>query len=260
MGAKLVGRLVTPLQKAQQKAECAGKTRFKFTPCEKCGCTIRYTNGAGCVDCRAANCRKLRAAKPRKRPPYKTQADYEELFAKSPVIHQLTALGPAGRDKRGERLWRFRCVCGKVRRIIPSMVLRGQKKSCGCLKKRMGSENPVWTGGSGISGSKFAHIKGHAKTRGHPFEISVEDIDRLYERQEGRCALSGLEIGFNDTGSGPKKGNTASLDQIVPGKGYVKGNIQLLHKDVNLLKGVFSNKQTRKLAAAIADHTRDVSP
>ena len=53
------------------------------------------------------------------------------------------------------------------------------------------------------------------------------------------CALSGEELSF---GVGRMRG-TASLDRIDSSKGYVKGNVQWVHKDVNFMKRTL-NQQT----------------
>ena len=50
----------------------------------------------------------------------------------------------------------------------------------------------------------------------------------MFLNQERRCALSGVPISFED--------HTASLDRIANAVGYVKGNVQWLHKHVNMGK------------------------
>jgi hypothetical protein len=57
----------------------------------------------------------------------------------------------------------------------------------------------------------------------------------LIEKQNKKCALSGLELKFPEFGEKATK-QTASLDRINSDLGYVKSNIQWLHKDVNKIK------------------------
>ncbi|WP_315782372.1 hypothetical protein [Bradyrhizobium sp. SZCCHNPS1003] len=62
------------------------------------------------------------------------------------------------------------------------------------------------------------------------FEIDAGHIQALFERQKGRCALSGLPI------EASKVSPTASLDRIESHRGYVRGNVQWVHKVVNIMK------------------------
>ncbi len=47
---------------------------------------------------------------------------------------------------------------------------------------------------------------------------------------------------------------TASLDRINSKKGYVKGNIQWVHKNVNFMKSSFSTTVFLNLVAKIYNH------
>jgi len=57
----------------------------------------------------------------------------------------------------------------------------------------------------------------------------------LYERQNRKCAISGLPIVFGKHNTE----TTASLDRIDSAIGYEKDNIQWVHKDVNIMKNIF---------------------
>lgn len=45
----------------------------------------------------------------------------------------------------GKHKWRFSCDCGKEKDILIDSVLNGNTKSCGCLRKRIGSGEIVRT-------------------------------------------------------------------------------------------------------------------
>jgi hypothetical protein len=62
-------------------------------------------------------------------------------------------------------------------------------------------------------------------------DIDKEYIFTLFNSQDGKCALSGEEIIL---------GVNASLDRKNSSLGYIKGNLHWVHKDVNLIKGMFS--------------------
>lgn len=78
----------------------------------------------------------------------------------------------------------------------------------------------------------FNKKKSKAKERGIKWTITPRYLQTIYERQNGKCALSGLDISFDFT---DKKG-VASIDRINSDKGYQYGNIQLVEKSVNFMK------------------------
>lgn len=49
------------------------------------------------------------------------------------TFNRLTAIGIGGRNKRGKRLWVWRCECGQIAIVRPDKVKNGHTKSCGCF-------------------------------------------------------------------------------------------------------------------------------
>lgn len=75
---------------------------------------------------------------------------------------------------------------------------------------------------------------------------SAEELVSLYHRQEGKCALSGVQLSLE---AGP---DSISIDQIEAGAGYDLDNIQLLTWAVNRAKGDLSLGDFFKMCASIA--------
>lgn len=67
------------------------------------------------------------------------------------------------------------------------------------------------------------------------WNITPEDLIELWEKQEGKCALSGTYLTHHRDGSGKKEHN-ASIDRIRPDLDYTPENIQLVCYRVNVLK------------------------
>jgi len=82
-----------------------------------------------------------------------------------------------------------------------------------------------------ISSLRHSRLK-----QGIEWSIDVEDLMRIYDEQEGLCALSGVLMTTHRDGTGRRKTN-ASIDRISPDLGYKKGNVQLLCWEVNRMKG-----------------------
>ena len=86
-------------------------------------------------------------------------------------------------------------------------------------------------------------------SRGYDWDLTIEDIWQLYERQDGVCALSGLPIGWAIKGLTA----TASIDRIDSSEGYILENVQLVHKDINFMKQQFDQEYFINLCKAVID-------
>jgi hypothetical protein len=137
-------------------------------------------------------------------------------------------------DKCGNLRWICKCRCGKIQSVSGTNLRKGKStacKSCGGKRqpKPKGNKSPHWTGCGEISGKHWDSVLRHAKNRGHVVEISIEDAWALVLKQKRRCAFTGLGLLFG-------MNQTASLDRIDSTKGYVSGNVQWVHKTMNLMK------------------------
>jgi hypothetical protein len=114
------------------------------------------------------------------------------------------------------------------------------------------ANNPAWKGYKEIPGNWFTKyfLRSNRKRTG---DITIQDVWDLYEKQNRKCALSGISISFNKTESGI----SASLDRIDSSKEYTKDNIQLVHKDVNTMKNKFNQTDFIKFCILIADKARN---
>ena len=82
-----------------------------------------------------------------------------------------------------------------------------------------------------------------AKQRDYEFTITIEQIWDIYIAQDKVCALTGVPIDFK---------GTASLDRIDNAVGYVRENIQVVHKDVNYMKYIYSQDYFIKMCNLVA--------
>jgi hypothetical protein len=96
------------------------------------------------------------------------------------------------------------------------------------------NKNPKWQGYENLSARYFNRIKKNAKSRGHNCNISIKDAWKQFVKQNGKCALTNIELKF-DSASSIRDGN-ASLDRINSSRGYTKNNIQWVLKHINMMK------------------------
>ena len=143
-----------------------------------------------------------------------------------------------------------RCDCGGETSIFVGLLKRVKTPNCGCTPL------PTFTGTGRLSGAFYYRLCGNAKARGIGVEVSKDYLWSLFLSQEQRCALSGLPIALTIRGN-----TTASVDRIDSDKGYVEGNVQWVHKDINRMKGSLGQHAFIRLCQWVADHQdASVSP
>lgn len=133
------------------------------------------------------------------------------------------------------------CDCGKQKILIRKLLVRGDTTSCGCDWIKSNIKHHSWKGYKDIPLDFFTTIKRGAESRNIEFNITIEQISDLLEYQNKKCALSGLDLQFSKIRK-DKKTQTCSLDRIDSNIGYVKGNIQWVHKRINIMKNKLSDK------------------
>ena len=109
----------------------------------------------------------------------------------------------------------------------------------------------------------FKNSKSRAKKHDTPFDMKVEDWFAIYEAQDGKCALSGIEMTFTCDKNHPTVNAGAkhrkwpyniSPDQIDAGKGYVRGNVQLVCSAVNVMKAELPTEVVLRIVCAMYHH------
>lgn len=155
---------------------------------------------------------------------------------------KLTTVYVSSKNNRCDNVWCCKCECGNERLVSTYKLKSGKTKNCGCSNYVFGKESKKWVGHEEISGSYWWSIKNGAKTRNILFNITIQQIWELFEKQNKKCYLSGLEIGFKEKTKKDFSG-TASLDRKDSSVGYEIENIGWVHKDINIMKFTFSVKE-----------------
>ena len=153
------------------------------------------------------------------------------------------------------KLYKCICDCGNIRYHTKQNLLKGTLISCGCYKKNSGGkENKNWRGYGELSRTFFNRIKQTAIKREIPFEVSIRYLGELYNNQNGKCAISGKKITMPLSQKEMRLFSyTSSLDRIDSSKDYVEGNVQWVHKTVNVMKNASSQSDFIQWCREIAN-------
>ncbi len=155
--------------------------------------------------------------------------------------------------------------CPKAGQLQPASCFNSKKTASGGLQsncKACQNANKTASAHAFIR-NLFNAAKRRANEQGIPFDMKVEDWLAIYDAQEGKCTLSGIEMTFTYDKNHPTfianvKGKkwpyNISPDQIDAGKGYVRGNVQFLCAAVNNSKSELPTRVLIDISRKIADH------
>lgn len=147
--------------------------------------------------------------------------------------------------------WLCKCDCGKEKVVVSRSLIHSYTLSCGCILKEL-----HWKGIGELSGTYWHKIERGAKSRNIKFSITKEYIWELFLKQDRKCALTGEEIVLVKDYTKNRKLHTASLDRINPKYGYIKDNVWWVHRDINILKNNWENKEFIEMCCKVADYER----
>ncbi len=98
----------------------------------------------------------------------------------------------------------------------------------------------------GFSEAEFNGIRRLAKRRKKVWDFTLTNLHDLWEQQDGRCAMTGEPM--------RKAPRSWSLDRIDNACGYVPGNVQLVLKRVNMMRGTLSAEVFVSTCKEISKH------
>ncbi len=176
-------------------------------------------------------------------------------------IHNLKYL-PTKRAKLA--YWHCQCDCGAWEWVRASCIHEGTSSGCircgykkgGVTLARRYAETKRPKGHHPLLPGIWTHIVKGAEVRDLRFDITYEMACNLFDLQKGTCALSGRRIWFGSNST--SKRGTASLDRINSFEGYVPGNIQWVHKDINRMKGQLPDLTFILICRFVAMYTADL--
>ena len=146
-----------------------------------------------------------------------------------------------------------KCTVVELCALLPTRSYASIRRICNRTRKFplakdvRGKNSWRFTGCERLDGRRFGSYEKSARNRHLEFSVTAKYLWNLLEKQEFKCALSGLPIDIVSRGL-----TTASPDRIDNSKGYVEGNIQWVHVKVNLARHVLSVPEFVDLCKIIA--------
>lgn len=176
-----------------------------------------------------------------------------------------------GRSKDQKILFKVKCSCGKEQFVRAYFLESGRQTCCKECRskinyniaieqgKKVGFIKLHHEGVGNFTKTAFNHFKRNAKKRNINWseELTIEYLYNLLLKQNKKCALTGLDIDLTEL---RKSSNvafefmTASIDRIDSTIGYEPGNIQWVHKDVNIMKNRFSEEHFKNMCQLVVNY------
>lgn len=167
-------------------------------------------------------------------------------------FEMLTAISFAY-TKGGTSYWNVQCECGKTKTVQAMSLVRHKIVSCGCWNRKKN-----WQGCGGLSKTYWSRLVGHAVHRGISFNITIDYAWKLFQEQNGKCALSGEEIildpQYSEHCTRGKNKQTASLDRIDSKRGYCEDNVQWVHLILNRMKSDLEQSDFIRWCKNVTEH------
>lgn len=173
---------------------------------------------------------------------------------------RLTPLGKArARTSDNCILWNCLCECGNKVRVRTASLNNGNTKSCGCLKinnlrgennyqaQRVIAECGAYIPADDEWAVRAVRIMSYARRTNVPVEFKSVGEFVLYIREIAptKCPVFGKKL---VKGKGQSHDWSPSVDKIIPSKGYVRGNIQIISYLANKMKQDASPQQLKQFA------------
>lgn len=178
----------------------------------------------------------------------KYEKEYSGIYNGIKIIEKTKK---KSKGKIGYCIWLVECIHCKNQFELQSNRIKSQK-SCGCLN---GKHHGSWKGYKDIPLSYYNYVKSSAKKREKKFNITIEYMWEVYIKQDKKCPYTKEKLYFPKPPINKNKRNcNISLDRIDSSKGYIKGNIQWVTKDINFMKYTLNEERFLDLCRKVVNN------
>lgn len=170
---------------------------------------------------------------------------------------RLLVVKKLGKDNRFNQLWECICDCGNTTIATTSALIRGIKKSCGCLNRntpRRRKPRPSISLGFGIAARNkmIGTYKRQAHKRGHRWDLSLEECLELFAGNCHYCGCPPSNKACSPVSTGMFIYN--GIDRLDSNQGYNRWNAVSCCGPCNVRKGVSSLGDFIAWVKSVHDH------
>jgi hypothetical protein len=102
-------------------------------------------------------------------------------------------------------------------------------------------------------------LKSHRVKQGFDWTLTGDQLIDIWDKQSGKCAVSGLNMTHHRGAHGRKMPLNASIDRINNSEHYIAGNVQLVCYQVNIMRHTLDVGEFEWWIRTIYEHqTRDL--
>jgi hypothetical protein len=156
---------------------------------------------------------------------------------------ELTVLSKVDSKNKHSR-YKCSCTCGKTVYVSAYDLISKRRISCGCIKQRKTVYDPL-----------RYFLKRMKRRVKESTDIDIHFLWDLYMMQGGKCFYTGIDLVLDENNA-----YTVSIDRIDSSKGYVKDNIVLTCRNINLFKNVLSANEFMNMLETIREIDKNQIP
>ena len=157
---------------------------------------------------------------------------------------RLTVVKRQGSDKQAKATWLCECDCGNKKVVAGYLLRRGNTTSCGCLRKR--------PKGVAAFNRALRNMQRNAKTRGHKWQLSKEQVAHLTKQACHYCGTKPSQVCSDKTCDGSYIYN--GIDRVDNERGYTIDNVVTCCRTCNHAKSTMTVEQFRDWAISLYNH------
>jgi hypothetical protein len=142
--------------------------------------------------------------------------------------------------------WKCMCECGNEKIAFSNLLQSGVTRNCGDTNKHKSSRGGAQYKFHGLSSSTkykmYMAAKFRAKQKNIPFTLKLSEMPDIPKK----CPVFGFDLEKGGNGHGLRD-KSPSLDKIIPEKGYILGNVQIISGKANKMKSNATTEEIGKL-------------
>lgn len=153
--------------------------------------------------------------------------------------------------------WKVKCECGKEHTRQAGDLISGHSKGCSkCHMRNVGKKKRRVLSSKYFTGTSMHILRSNARVRDIEVKITNQDLDKILEKQNFICCLSGVSLLYPSMFNTSTERHlcTASADRIDSSGIYEPSNVQIIHKDLQSTKMSKSNAEVIEWSTKIVAH------